>query len=417
MAKKKITIASVKALEPKEVIWDTEINGFGCRCQKDAKTFLVKYRFGKGRTGIQRLYTIGKLGSPWTPDTARAEAKSILGLVSHGKDPADDRKKEKELLYVKTGFESFLEEIAAKKKPRTHTEYKWQFDKFIEPEIGNSRIDLIGQNDIKKLHSSLKDTPYQANRVLALLSSFFTWCDKNGHRADGKNPCRHVEKFEESSRERFLSETEVYALGHALQEYEEENKFLKEHPHKKKKGKKVKDQTTLYVTAAIRLLLLTGARRNEILTLKWQDVDFERKLIRLQESKTGQKTIYLSAPALLILSDIPRIENNPYVIVGKKERSHLVNIKDAWGDIRSKAKLKDVRIHDLRHNYASTAMASGHHLKVIGTLLGHSNTKTTERYAHLANDPLQTANEAISNRILDAMTTKPVKNNIRPMKK
>lgn len=412
MAEKKITQTSIKQLQPGETIWDTELNGFGCRCQQKAKTFIVKYRHGKGRTGIQRFYTIGKLGK-WTPDMARDEAKKILGQVNNGKDPAATRKQEKELLHLQSGFEVFLEEVKAKKKPKTHAAYQWLFEKIIEPKLGKYRIDLINHKDIDKLHASLESTPYQANRVLALLSVFFSWCDKKGHRSDGLNPCRHVEKFEETSRERFLSETEVYALGKALNDYEEENKHLKEQPHKKtKESKKEENISTKYIVAAIRLLLLTGARRNEILTLKWTDVDFERKLIRLQESKTGQKTIYLSAPALQILSDIPRIEGNPFVICGRKEGSHLVNIKDAWGDIRKRAGLEDVRIHDLRHNYASTAVVSGHHLKVIGSLLGHSNTKTTERYSHLANDPLQTANEAISRRILDAMTNEPKKDNI-----
>lgn len=203
--------------------------------------------------------------------------------------------------------------------------------------------------------------------------------------------------------------------------------------------------------AAIRLLIFTGARRNEILTLNWKDVDFANRLIRLQQSKTGQKTIYLSAPALQILSDIPQIHGNPYVICGAKEKSRLVNIKDPWNRIRKMATLNiwedsqqladlvgkakselptgfridalyalvlklakksninlpvglmDVRIHDLRHNFASTAVTSGHHLKVIGSLLGQKNTKTTEKYAHLANDPIQLANEAISNRILQSM--------------
>ncbi|MBI3441948.1 MAG: site-specific integrase [Proteobacteria bacterium] len=253
----------------------------------------------------------------------------------------------------------------------------------------------------------------QQNTTNLQVNTGITPAYRRVYRADGKNPCRHVEKFKEVSRERFLSESEVYALAIALKKYESENKYLKEQPHKKdKNGEQEENYVTPYITAAIRLLLLTGARCNEILTLKWQDVDFERKLIRLQESKTGQKTIYLSAPALKILTDMPRIEGNPYVICGRNEGSHLVNIKDPWGVIRGNAGLSEVRIHDLRHNYASTAVTSGHHLKVIGTLLGHANTKTTEKYAHLANDPLQTANEAISNRILHAMTTKPGKDNV-----
>lgn len=413
MAKKKITLKSVKDMKPGDTIWDSELRGFGVRYRQEGRFFMLKYSIN----GRQRFYTIGEWNGDLTPEKARGEAEKLRGKIRDGVDPMTQKASDRKIPVVKNAFPEFLSEIAAKRSKRTHAEYKRAYEKFILKQIGNYRIDAIARPDIAKLHHSSSDTPYQANRILALLSSFFSWCEKNGYRADGINPCRHVEKFKESSRERFLSENEIYRLGQALKEFEEENKYVREHPHKKKKGAKQEDRITSYITAAIRLLLLTGARCNEILTLKWADVDFERRLIRLQESKTGQKTIYLSAPALQMLAEMPRIQGNPYVICGKKEGSHLVNIKDPWGQIRQKAQLNDVRIHDLRHNYASTAVVSGHHLKVIGSLLGHADTKTTERYAHLANDPLQTANEAISNRILNAMTTKPEQSNIVGLRK
>ncbi len=413
MAKKKITLNSVKALQPGKTIWDTELRGFGCRCQTEGRFFLLKYSIN----GRQRFYTIGEWDGDLTPEKARAEAEKLRGKIRGGIDPMTEKEEGDKAHIVKAAFKSYLEEIEAKRSTRTYDEYKRTYTKFIEKGIGSYRIDAVGRADIARIHHALKHTPYQANRVLALLSSFFSWCDKNGYRKDGKNPCRHVGKYEERARERYLSEQEIYDIGKALKEYEKANKYVTEHPHKKNKGKKVINLTTPYVTGAIRLLLLTGARCNEILSLKWTNVDFERKLIRLQESKTGQKTIYLSAPALQLLNSLPQIEKNPYVICGKKEGSHLVNIKDPWGEIRTIAKLEDVRIHDLRHNYASTAMASGHHLKVIGSLLGHSDTKTTERYAHLANDPLQTANETISKRILEAMNSKPTKGNVVTLNK
>lgn len=413
MAKKKINLNTVKALKRGETLWDPELRGFGCRCQKDGKFFMLKYSIN----GRQRFYTIGEWNGDLTPEKARGEAEKLRGKIRDGIDPMTLKESDRKIPVVKNAFPEFLDEVAAKRSKRTHVEYKRTYEKFILKQIGNYRIDAVARPDIAKLHHSNADTPYQANRILALLSSFFSWCEKNGYRADGINPCRHVEKFKESSRERFLSESEIYRLGEALKEFEEKNRYVTEHPHKKKKGAKQEDRITNYITAAIRLLLLTGARCNEILTLKWADVDFERKLIRLQESKTGQKTIYLSAPALQLLAEMPRIKDNPYVICGKKEGSHLVNIKDPWGQIRKMAQLDDVRIHDLRHNYASTAVVSGHHLKVIGSLLGHADTKTTERYAHLANDPLQTASEAISNRILTALTTKPQQGNVVEIRK
>lgn len=414
MTQNKFTLPGIRALQPGEIAWDTRITGLGCRRQKDKRVFILKYRFH----GRQRLYTIGPFGDDLTPELARDKAKELWELVRKDIDPAAQKKAAKKLPIVKDAFKSYLEEVNAKRSKKTHESYKWLYEKIIEKELGNYRVDAVARADVARLHNKLKDKPYQGNRTLALLSSFFSWCEKHGHKPEGNHPCRHIEKYKEKARERFLSEEELYSLGKALAKYERDYKYMKEHPHKKEKEKKKQeDLITLYATAAIRLLILTGARSGEILSLKWEDVDFKNKIIRLQESKTGQKTIHLSAPALQILQEIPRIEDNPYVICGKKDGTHLINIKDPWTEIREIADLDDVRIHDLRHNYASTAVTTGHHLKVIGSLLGHADTKTTERYAHLANDPLQTANEAISGRILEAMTKKPKTNNIVRLKK
>lgn len=408
MAKRKITLSNVKALKSRETIWDTELKGFGCRCQKEGKIFILKYSIH----GRQRFYTIGEWSGALTPDQARQEAEIIRGQIRKGIDPMAEKCREKAIPLVKDAFIKYLEDVQAKRSPRTYESYRWLYDKFVDKKLGGYRVDAVTRADVARLHSEHKATPCQANRLLAVLSAFFSWCEKYGHRIDGQNPCRHIEKFKETARERFLSEEELYNLGIALKKYEE--KYCKLNTTKKSRVAEDEKENiaTPYITAAIRLLILTGARRNEILTLKWEDINFKYRLIRLQESKTGQKTIYLSAPALQLLSEIPRIDGNPYVICGLKAGTHLINIKSAWGKIRRDAGLEGVRLHDLRHNYASTAVTSGHHLKIIGSLLGHKETKTTERYAHLANDPLQTANEAISKRIMDSMTIKPSKRNV-----
>lgn len=464
MASKKITLSSVKELSQNETIWDTEIKGFGCRCQKDGKIFIVKYRVGKGRAARQRFFTIGRLGSPWTPDSAREECKRILGLVFQGQDPAEKRDQQKAASNVNEAFDQFIADSHGKRAPRTIEEYQRLYKKLAKAHIGRHRAEDIMHTDIQKLHSCLSSTPPQANRLLQMLSAFFNWCEKNGHRPRYSNPCRDVEKYAEQRRERFLSERELFALSNALARYDREYGHLKEKSHKKDKAEQGDlNIVTPYVTAAIRLLIFTGARRDEIRTLKWEDVDFSKRHIRLQKSKTGQKTIQLSAPAVQILSEIPRIKDNPFVICGAKEGKHLVNIKDPWNRIRKMATLDlwhddeklqaliqkaqdnlpedcridkvfeaiqvlakkskitlptglmDVKLHDQRHNFASTAVASGHHLKVIGSLLGHAEVKTTERYAHLANDPLQNANEAISNRLLQAMSGE-VRDNVVKLK-
>ena len=160
---------------------------------------------------------------------------------------------------------------------------------------------------------------------------------------------------------------------------------------------------TAFVIAAIRLLLFTGARLGEILGLRWNHVDFERACLRLPDSKTGQKVLYLSAPALEVLAGLPRLDGNPHVICGEREGAHLVNLEKPWRRLRARSGLDDVRLHDLRHSFASFGAAGGLSLPMIGKLLGHTQAATTERYAHLAADPIRAANEAIGERIAAVM--------------
>jgi integrase len=209
-----------------------------------------------------------------------------------------------------------------------------------------------------------------------------TW----GERPANSNPCRNIEKYRERKRERFLSEGELARLGAALAEAE---KQVSESPS---------------AVAAIRLLALSGARLNEILTLRWEHVDFERGCLRLSESKTGAKTIHLSPPALALLASLPRIEGNPHVLPGMKAGAHLVNLEKPWRRIRAAATLPDVRLHDLRHSFASFGAGAGLGLPVIGALLGHTQAATTQRYAHLAADPLKQASDLIGGRIAAALS-------------
>ena len=231
----------------------------------------------------------------------------------------------------------------------------------------------------------MRATPGAANRTLALLSKMFNLAEKWGLRPDGSNPCRHIEKYPERRIDRFLSNAELADLGKVLAEDEYGRTELPSS------------------IAAIRLLLFTGCRLSEILTLRWEHVDFENQYLRLPESKTGPKLVYLSPPALDLLSDLKREDDNPFVILGRKPGTHQVNLRKPWGRIRKKAGLEDVRIHDLRHSFASMAVAGGLSLPVIGALLGHSQPATTARYAHLADDPLRQAANIAGGRIAAAM--------------
>lgn len=391
VAKGRITKRGVDAVNPGEkdtYLWDSDLPGFGLKVTPSGRrVYLVQYRLG-GRKGRTRRVTIGRHGV-LTPEKARIEAKRLLGEVAAGHDPAQDLDRNRADKTVGEILEQFLAEHADNKLKRsTATEYRRIARLHILPVLRHRMMIDVTRADIAKLHHRLREKPYQANRTLALLSKFFEWSEKRGVRPDGTNPCRHVEKFAEHKRERFLSGQELARLGEALHEAEMER------------------TATPWAIAAIRLLALTGARLGEILTLRWQFVDFEAACIRLPDSKTGAKTIYLNAPTMEVLATIPRLDGNPYVICGEKPGERLVNLQKPWRRIRAAAGLQDVRLHDLRHSYASIAVASGMSLPLIGALLGHSQPQTTARYAHLSADPLRAANDAIGKRIGDALATR-----------
>jgi integrase len=310
----------------------------------------------------------------------------LLGEVAVGRDPAIDRDKAKADKTLNAVLDRFMaEHVAPKRKASTAREYQRIAKLYIVPSLGRRLLSEITRQEIAKLHHALLQKPYQGNRVLALLSKFFNWAEKHGFRPDGSNPCRHVEKYPETRRERFLSEVELARLGDALRAAEREK------------------TAQPWAIAAIRLLTFTGARLSEILTLKWEYVNLEHSMLLLPDSKTGRKAVHLNAPALAVLQNTPRLEGNCYVICGEKAGHHLVNLEKPWRRIRQTAGLDDVRLHDLRHSFASVGAASGHSLVIIGKMLGHSQPGTTARYAHLADDPVKAANDAVGARIAAAM--------------
>jgi integrase len=236
-------------------------------------------------------------------------------------------------------------------------------------------------------HHQHRSRPYQANRSLAVLSKMMTLAEAWGLRTDGSNPCRHVKKYQEHKRERFLTQQELRRLGAALTDVQ---------THRTESP---------FVIAAIGLLVLTGARLTEVLTLRWDYVDFENQVLRLPDSKTGAKLIYLNDAAVKLLRTLPSMAGNPFVIAGGKPGARLINLQKPWRRIRAAANLDDVRIHDLRHSFASVGAGAGMSLILIGKLLGHKQAATTARYAHLAADPILAASNVIGNHISGAMKT------------
>jgi len=298
-------------------------------------------------------------------------------------------------------FDRYMTDHAeAHKKPKSIEQDRRLIDIHLRPAFGAKKIIDVKRSDVAAMHKNLGTTPYQANRALSLLSKAMNLAESWALRPDGSNPCRHVKKYREMKRDRFLSAQELARVGEALFAAEVgEITFEK----KARNGGKTHARISANAIAAIRLLIFTGARRGEVLSLKWEHVNIEQSRLELPDSKTGAKFVYLPAPARSVLAGLPRVEGNPHVIVGAKPGAHLVNIKDPWSAIRDAAGLPEVRIHDLRHSFASIGAGGGMSLPVIGALLGHKNTATTARYAHLSDDPLRTAADAIGETIANAM--------------
>ncbi len=369
----KLTKRFVEAVEPESrdvVLWDSDLKGFGLRVKPSGRrTYLIQYRNAQGRS---RRLTVGLHGR-LTPDQARQEGRRLLAEVELGNDPAEQKSAVKSAPTVEDLAERYLREHAEpRKKPKSVANDRLLLRKHILPTLGQRRVSDVTRADVEKLHLRIgKQAQTTANRAIALLSKAFNLAEVWGWRPDASNPCRHVQRFKERKVERYLSRKELARLAEVLEQAELERSEMPS------------------VVAAIRLLLYTGCRRGEILTLRWQDVDLERRCLFLPDSKTGQKIVMLSEPALQVLAGIERQENNPYVITGWVKGKHLVNLKDPWGRIRAKAGIEDVRIHDLRHTFASFGAGAGFSLPVIGKSLGHTRASTTERYAHLANDPVR----------------------------
>jgi len=360
----KRTIDAAQAdLERDYFIWDDEMPGFGLRVLKSGmKTYQIQYRKG-GRT---RRNSIGKHGTI-TPDEARKIAKEMLGRVAKGDNPAEERAIHRGAATVADVCERFMTEyVPIHCKETTTNEYRRSVDMFIKPVIGTRKVPDIIRTDIAKLHHDLRDKPYQANRTLGVLSVIFNQCEIWGLRPDGSNPCRHVKKYTEKKRERFLSEEELKRLWETLDECERDG------------------SESAAACNAYRLLILTGCRLGEIQTLKWAYIKEDG--IYLPDSKTGAKKVYIGQAVHDTLAKIKRTTDNPHVIPGRVEGQHLKDMQRPWRRIREKAKLSDFRIHDLRHSFASFGLASGLSLAEIGKLLGHSQVQTTARYAHLAEE-------------------------------
>jgi integrase len=398
--KRKITktvVDGARLGEARYTIWDTELRGFGLRVNRDgSKTYVLKFVFH----GRQRWHSIARHGAK-TPEEARKEARRLLGLVAGGFDPAKAKADERAAETVAELCDKYLAVSCAAKKPSTIATDRGRIERHIKPLLGKKRVKDLTPNDVKRFMKAVADGKSAvdektgprgrarvtggrgtATRTVGLLGGILTFAMGEGVRSD--NPVRGVKRFPDKEGTRRLSIGELTWLGETLVKAEAEG----ENP---------------VALTAVRLLTLSGCRKSEILSLRWDEVDFDQGCLRLSDSKTGHKIVPLGAPALELLASIPRIEDNQYVLPGKIGGQHFVGLPKVWERIRARAKLDGVRLHDLRHSFASIGTEAGMGLPIIGKLLGHRDPKTTARYSHIAHDPAKVAADRIAGTIAAAM--------------
>ncbi|MCP5382045.1 MAG: tyrosine-type recombinase/integrase [Kordiimonadaceae bacterium] len=399
----KITKNGIDKLKPEEkdkFIWDGELKGFGLKVTPAGnKVFIVQYRPG-GRGNPTKRYTIGKYG-PLSAEEARKEAKSILGKVAKGTDPQAIKQLEKKANTIAELCDDYLTYGCTTKKVSTIATDKGRIERHIKPLLGRKKVKDLNSADVRKFlrdvargktaknvktgkHGLARVSGGEgtATRTVGLLGGIMSFAIEEGIRKD--NPVKGVKRYPDKKCERFLSPEEMVRLGDALAMAEKEGEYP-------------------LALDAIRLLLLTGCRKMEILALTWEEVDFDFGCLRLKDSKTGQKIVPLGKPALQLLDQIVPIDGNPHVFPSYTNDGFFVGLPRVWLRIRKIAGLNDVRLHDLRHSFASVGAGAGLGLPVVGKLLGHADPKTTARYAHIADDPARAAADRISGAIAGSL--------------
>jgi integrase len=401
------------------VAWCSDLVGFGVRVRPSgSRSFVCQYRVG-GRNSVARKVTIGSV-TKLTVDVARAEARRILANAELGTDLGAEKSAKNAEMTVADLCDLYLQEGISKKKASTIKTDRSRIERHIKPLIGRKRIGAVAGPDIERLlrdiahgktaldekgekprsRSIVRGGEGAATRTVRLLGGIFSWAVANGYMKD--NPRRGVATFKDGKGERFLSTDETARLGEVLREAETiglpwvENDGA-DAKHRLKDKSKAREVISPYVTAAIRLLILTGCRVGEILSLQWKDVDLENGVLNIRQSKTGAKKVLLTAPAAKVLAELKRISS--YVIAGADPNKPRSDLKRPWQRIIWRSGIGHLRLHDLRHSYASVGAAAGMGLPVIGKLLGHGSPSTTNRYAHLADDPVRRAAEKIAHEI------------------
>lgn len=421
MAIAKITKRLVDSVEPSTkpvFVYDEALKGFGLKVNPSGrKNFIVEYRAGAGgRLARKRRITIGS-STGITPDQARKQAREYLAAARTGVDPSEVRTKERRVPDFKTFAYRYLDEEAINRlKPGTRRNYEINIRKHALPSIGVMKLDQITRAEIQNLHATLgRKSKVLANRTVETISAVYRHAQTLGLVEDNYNPTSGIKAFKEKARERYLSEDEFVRLGQALEAAETdgipwENLEKKTQP---KHAVKSENQKTVFLSSsidAIRMLIFTGCRLREILHLTWDEVDLERGLLFLADSKTGARVVVLNNLAQDILkrqtssggfvfpSEFKTADEN-----GDMKDRPLADLNKPWRAVRRHAGIDDVRLHDLRHSFASVGASAGMGLPIVGALLGHKQAATTERYAHLDASPLRQASDEIAAKIASSM--------------
>jgi integrase len=382
-------IKSLKKPKSKhQIYWDDKLIGFGIRItNNDARSFVLRYVIG----GRERKYTVGKYPD-LSSGAAREMAIELKGEIVKGGDPLDDRKKSSEIPTIKELGAEYLETKRKSLRPRTLSDYEFILRKHIIPNFGNYKTNTITQKDIQKFMNDLSDRPYAANRALQLFSAMLLMAKDQGW--IDSEPAKDITKFQEDERHRYLSDAEITKLLKVLD-----------------------DEKTNPNSKIIRLIFTTGSRKSEVLAARWKDFDLEKGVWFKKAADIKQKKISyipLNSEALAVVKELKRnivsakkledskeliVSNEEYLFYNPETKTHVKDLKAFWKKLCINAGIKNARIHDLRHTFASILVNKGVSLQVAGKLLGHSDTRTTERYSHLINSTLKQATDIFGDKI------------------
>ncbi len=356
--------------------WDDSFPGFGVRLYSNgAKSYIIKLRVGRK----QRVVTVSKVHVQ-TLQEARNEAREMLMQAHTGTDPMEERRKGLRGPTINSLADDYLERHAKIHK-KTWKADERRINRYIKPKLGTTQVSAITRSDIAQIHNQItkNGTPYEANRVLRLLSTIFSYAIQWGY-FQGDNPAKGIKLNRETKRDRWITPEELPRLAQAIDE-----------------------EPSPIIRGAFWLYLLTGLRKGELLNAKWADIDFETQELKIEDTKADRPHyLPLSSAALEVIRTIPEVEGNPYLIAGDKPGKPVYDLKRSWDRIRTKAKVQDVRLHDLRRTVGSWLAQGGNTLHLIGRVLNHSNASTTQVYARFGQNHVKRALDEHGNRILSA---------------